>query len=243
MIQSVKTFKDDVLNNINLRVGTNLQMFINESTDLILDARNDNKEEVKNINLEAIEIGRFYLIRYNYNGNQIWCPIFSLEYKYYNQKSILYAINLDYLPYLYKIELFNVIWLKQREVFEFNQKVTKIEEERRLKIINFEDVYKLLKKNGNYEYCITAFDMTKIKEVNLVSYNLMGRFIMITTRNLNSRSMRDLYDKETNIEIKEKIDSILKQYEGILNEYSDDSKEFYKKLKNFESHLKLIKEK
>lgn len=239
MKQTTKTFKEELLNNIELRTSGNLQLFINESTELFLKAKNEDKNEVKAINPDKIVLGKFYFILYNYNGNLIWCPIFPLEYKYYNQKNILYAINLDYLPYVYKINFFNLIWLKQREIFEFNTTVKKIEEEKRIQKINFETVYNLLKKNGNYEYCITAFDMKKIKHTHHVSTTLMDRFIFITTKNLNARSMKDLYDKELNKELKEKILNIREQYQKILDEYSDDTKDYYKKLKAFEKQLKL----
>ena len=133
-----------------------------------------------------------------------------------------------------------MIWIKQRDIFEFNASIESLDEEKRLKDVNFENIYNILKKNGNHEFCITAFDMSKLKLIYQVSYNLMDRFIFMSTRTLNTRSIKDLYDKELNKELKDKIGSILEQYQNILNEYSDDTKEFYKKLKAFETQLKLF---
>jgi hypothetical protein len=133
-----------------------------------------------------------------------------------------------------------MIWLKQQEIFENNIPKKKIEEELALKSIDFEVVYNLLKKFGNYEYCITAYDYDKLKQQYVVSTNLLGRFIFMSTKNLNNKSMKELYDKELNAELKEKIGTMLESYQKILGEYSDDTKEFYKKLKAFEAHFKLV---
>ena len=70
----------------------------------------ENNKQVSPTRVSKINIGKFYMIQYNYNGNKIWCPIFSIDFKIIKNKNILYAINLDYLPYIYKIRLFNKIF-------------------------------------------------------------------------------------------------------------------------------------
>ena len=83
---------------------------VRESTDEIMNLRKTNSTLFKEINTGKILQGnqvpiKFYLIRYYYNGNQVWCPVMSLAYKVINNKNILYILNLQYLPFKYKMFL------------------------------------------------------------------------------------------------------------------------------------------
>ena len=103
----------------------------------------------------------------NYNGNKLWCPIFVIDDRYSTelQKRIIYAMNLDYLPYRYKIVFFDKLFKMFSKEIERNKvnndNGNTVNEEVPMKV-NFESVYKALKSNGNFNYCITAFDYTKI---------------------------------------------------------------------------------
>lgn len=50
----------------------NLKKLTQESTEEFFDALNKNQKRIKKINVNKIEIGKFYLIRYDYNGNKLW---------------------------------------------------------------------------------------------------------------------------------------------------------------------------
>jgi len=71
--------------------NNNIGTITKESTDRIFYLINNPNEEIYFD--KKLSIGKFYLIRYDYNGNKIWCPIFIIDdrYKTDTQKRIIYA--------------------------------------------------------------------------------------------------------------------------------------------------------
>ncbi len=228
----------------------NMKRLVEESTDMIFNL------VLKNPNLQVcysseIVKGKFYVIQYNYNGNKLWCPIFVIDDRYSTelQKRILYAMNLDYLPYRYKIAFFDKLFKMFSKEIERNKKNNdegnSVKGEVPLKV-NFESVYRTLKANGDFNYCITAFDYTKIVGLDKgepriygISTTILPRLIFIDTKIINKRVMMDML-KETDIE-KEKIKlrKILDAYEKTAFDYENDVKEYYEQLKLLENHYKL----
>jgi hypothetical protein len=232
--------------------NNNMKKLADDSTEMIFNL------VLKNPNLQIrrpknyiITIGKFYIIQYDYNGNKIWCPILVIDDRYNTelQKRILYAVNFDYLPYRYKIlfidKLFSMFKTEIQKHKENNDKGNLVDEENPLKI-NFESVYKTLKTNGGFNYCITAFDYTKIVGIKLgdpkiyaVSTTIVNRLIFIDTKIINKRVMMDAL-KETDIEIeKEKLSKILEAYEKTAFDYENDVKEYYEQLRQLENHYKI----
>jgi len=198
-----------------------------------------------------IFIGKFYLIRYNYNGNKLWCPIFVIDDRYNAemQKRIIYAINFDYLPYRYKIAYLDKLFRMFKDVIQKNKKRNDDGEDVNKEIpfkVNFESIYRTLKDNGGFNFAITGFDYSKIvgmekgqPEVYGVSTSIIPRFVFIDTKIVNQRIMMQAI-KDTDIEKeKEKLSEILGLYEKLMKDYEKDVKEYYQKLKLIESHYKL----
>lgn len=230
----------------------NMKRLIMESTDLIFNlTKNDTLEFRKSFPEGTILIGRFYLIRYNYNGNKLWCPIFVIDDKYNAeiQKRIIYSINFDYLPYKYKIiyidKLFKMFQTVITKNIKNNDNGGNVNKELPLKV-NFESIYRSLKNNGGFNFCITGFDYSKIvgmekgdPQIFAVSTNLVPRFIFIDTKIANRRIMMDaLKDSDVEKE-KEKLTEILQLYEKTVQDYDNDVKEYYQKLKLIESKYKI----
>lgn len=211
---------------------------IKECTDdIFLMSRDSVRPEMIKLSPRNITPGNFYLLRYNFNGNLIWCPVLTLEYKVIKNKNIMFAINLEYIPIRFKIFFFDKIFRAYRELFGRNQTQTM---KAQVQIpIKFDLVYKLL-KDAKKEYVITAYDMSKIVTLHWVSTNLSPHFVMINTHKYNSKSMKDYYLKAEDLKEKLKIGEILEEYEIILKEYDLDSDEFHKKLKSFEKNFKLF---
>jgi len=218
----------------------NLSKLTYDSTERIFYLRKNQNNEFKTISLDKLTIGKFYLIKYDYNGNKIFCPIFPLEYKVIKNKNILYAVNLDYLPYEYKMDFFSKFFGYYDDILEKNKDRAKVLEEPSLKGVNFETIYKLLKRNGGYEYAVTAFDLLKIKETNVISTTIMHRFIFLNTRMVNSAMMKELLTNTSADELNEKIKEIIEKYDSIQISYDEDTKDFYKRLKSFEKNFKLV---
>jgi hypothetical protein len=110
-----------------------------------------------------MDIGKFYIIKYNFNGNKLWCPILTVppltnknekgvltnQLKIINNKNILYVVNFDYLPLKYKALLVDQIIKNNLDRWEKNQdrisRGEKVKEELSFKVFW---IYNFLKKNG-----------------------------------------------------------------------------------------------
>lgn len=218
-----------------------LDRFILSSTDILLDYRKDVNPSFMKLPHKDLKIGAFFLIKYYYNGNNIWCPIFTIEFRTAKNKNILYAINLDYLPYNYKMQFFNLISKTFVKVFDANKDIDSVKKEYPLNV-NFELIYRALQKTGGYNYSITAYDVTKIREIYKVSTNLLYRFIFLSTKEINRKTMKSFLDKLMNSVEKDNLKKLLEEYDELLASYTEDTKEFYKRLKMLESHLKLFED-
>lgn len=225
----------------------------NDIKTITLDSTNRIFDLIKKPNKEIfftkkLSIGKFYIIRYNYNSNKIWCPIFIIDdiYKPDIQKRIIYAINIDYLPYSYRILFFDILFSSFVDIIEYNNS-DNIDEEKSLKV-DFNLIYKLLKNNGQYEYSITAFDYLKIDGINkgepkifFVSTNFISRFIFIDTKIVNLKNMIDLSLILDDYNMKNKLNYIINLFKEIEKDLDiNDQKTYYKKLKLIENKYKLI---
>ncbi len=240
-----KNFENYMLGVIDMHGSISKTIF--DLTDKLVELRNKpNNSEISQILPDKLICGRFYLIQYNFNGNLIWCPILALEYKVINNKSILYAVNLEYLPPRYKILFFNNIFKNF-----VNQMNTISEEkltinERPLDFINFENIYKLL-KNNKMEYAITAYTIKdfngnyKIKKSYVCSIKIAPEIIMADMKRFNRVDMLKLHKS---IEGKEqvKLGEIIEQYKLFIEGYQADSVQYHKTVALFREKLKLFKD-
>lgn len=229
----------------------NMKRLVTESTNLIFSLIKNPNLEVKRSIKGGIYVGKFYLIRYNYNGNKLWCPVFVIDDRYNAeiQKRIIYAINFDYLPFRYKIvyldKLFNMFQSIIIKNIKNNDNDNDVNKEIPLKV-NFESIYRSLKNNGDFNFCITGFDYSKIvgvdkgePEIYGISINIVPRFIFLNTKQVNKNIMIKAL-KNTDIEKeKEKLSIILELYEKTVQDFDNDVKEYYQKLRLIENHYKL----
>jgi len=229
----------------------NMKRLVEESTEMIFElAIKTPNLQVRKTKNNQIEKGRFYLIKYNYNGNKLWCPIFVIDDRYSAelQKRIIYAVHLNYLPFKYKILYFDKLLKMFSKVIEINKlnidNGNTVNEEQSLKI-NFESIYNSLKNNGGFNYAITAFDYSKIDGLEKggaliygISTTILQRFIFVDVKLINKKLMID-YIKDSERE-KEKLilQEILSSYEKTLQDFDDDVKEYYQRLRLMENHYK-----
>ena len=214
------------------------------SNDIFENIRKPNQTEIMEINPKLImkKLMRFYILRYNYNKNMIWCPILALEIKTISNKNIVYALNFDYLPPKFKIILFSKLFSesgKMKDVFNINNNMKNVSDELPLPLTG-ELLYKLLKNNGGMNYALTAYDVSKIKNLFAISCKILPKFCVIDCKKVNAIDMKKIWMDLTDTDMKTKMEGILKDYSKLIEEYQEDSIEYHKKLKNFESHLKLI---
>lgn len=232
----------------------NMKRLVQESTEMIFELiLNKPNLQVRLSKRGKIEKGKFYIIKYNYNGNKLWCPIFVIDDRYSPelQKRIIYAVNLDYLPYRYKIAYFDKIFKLSNSIIEKNKTINEqngnVNDEKPLNV-NFELIYKSLKNNGDFNYSITAYDYMKIVGVDKgepniygISTTILNRFIFIDTKIINRNLMAQHLRETEVIEEKLKLEELLKALDKTTFDYDNDVKEYYQKLKLLENNYKLYK--
>jgi hypothetical protein len=163
----------------------------------------------------------------------------------------MFALNLDYLPYKYRIPLFDRIFrantdrITQNKNLHFNG--DNVLNELPLRVEAYA-TYNLLKQNGGFEYCLTAYDPDKIEkfstgsnpELYSISTTIAQRFMFIDCKIINKKNILDTYkDSKLDIE-KQKIKSLLESFDKILNNFENEEKELFKKLRQLENHFELF---
>lgn len=156
-------------------------------------------------------------------------------------KPILYACNLNYIPFVPKILIFDKIYKTFKDIFEVNRNRVSVIEEKPLGELNFQLMYKVLKENGRFDYTVTAFDATKILDVYVISTESLLRFMFMDCRILNRNAMSDLYVKLEDSNERAKIRELIEFYDKILETYEQDLELGYKALKSYEENMKLFK--
>ena len=237
-----KTYIYGILNTYNDSI---IQMITHETDKLFKLTRSPNRGEIMKIDPNKISVGlnRFYLIRYNYNGNQIWCPIYAMEFRTIKNKNILYALQLEYLPPKYKMNLFSIIFNygAVKDILDKNSIIDNVMNELPLPI-EPKAFYNILKNNGNMNYALTGYDFSKIKTSYRISTKILPEIIMADCKRYNSTDMKDLIEKIQNRDLENKLSIIIEEYNKLIENYEHDSVEYHKKVKNFEKHLKLFED-
>ena len=221
--------------------GNDLPKLIMESNKEIFNMRRKPTDWFMIVPHNKLQVGKFYVINYDFNGNKLYCPIFTIDYRVKESgKHVLYAINLDYLPFDYKLMYFDKLQKLAKDLFDFNGNAKNFMDEKPIPV-NFEQIYRNLKDNGDFNYAISAFDITKLVEIFGVSTNLMYLTIHIHMRPLNIALMKELMENyEKGTEEREKLFKIIKSLDEMSESYDNDVQKYYKKLRNLETNYKLF---
>ena len=221
--------------------GNDLPKLIMETNKEIFLMRKNQTDWFMSVAHNKLQVGKFYLILYDYNQNLIYCPIFTIDYRVRESgKHVLYAINLDYLPFDYKMLYFNKTNNIYENIFTRNGDAKNFMSELPIPT-NFEQIYKSLQTNGGYNYAISAFDITKLTEIYGVSTNLMYLMIHVHMRPLNVALMKELSEQyEKGEEKREKLEHLINELSDMAETYEEDVQVYYKKLRNLENNYKLF---
>jgi len=233
----------------------NMRIIRNESTlELFGYILRTPSKQVRATILSKVQIGKFYIIKYNYNGNKLWCPILTIpplvnknemgvlesQLKIVNVKKILYAINFDYLPIRYKIALIESIITNNIDRYEKNSnKISAGDTVKDEFNFNVNWIYNFLKRDDK-NYAITAYDITKIEHVYEISSTILQRFVFLDTYYINNRLMYETLNLIQDEKLRGDFSNKIKIYEEILKIYEKDVEAFYKSLRTFEKNLKLV---
>jgi len=269
------TFKDECYALLG-EYGGNWKTCVYDSTDIIFNLKDNNNHELMSTKPNKLITGKFYLMKYEYIKDKyfeekymnqknvpslkIWCPVFVLGFKesdkvvqryMKNKKLIMYAINLDYLPYRYRILFFDMV---------FNMNFDRIEKNKDLHFVKKDNVlnewplkvsalklYNLLKNNGGFEYSLTAYDPDKIDkftygmpELYSISTTIAQRLMFLDCKLINKKNIIETLKESETTQEREKLKSILDALENILNTLDKEEKELYKKLRQLENYFEIV---
>lgn len=222
------------------KFNNNINDLVFECNKAVFSLRKTPNDKFKPILLNKLQIGRFYLINYDFNGSCLYCPVMSIDYRVKNNKHIMYVLNLDYLPFEYKIIYFNKLFNIYKALFDDNVDEMDVMNESTLNL-NFEGVYNTLAGNGGFNYAISALDVTKIKECFIVSTDYLYMLIHLHMKPVNTALLKAKmaqYDKGS--EIREHIEKLINEMEDAKLSFDNDVKDFYKKLRAIENNYKLF---
>lgn len=221
----------------------NLTALIFDCNKELFNLRRTNSPQFQKITPDKIQVGNFYHICYDYNSNKLYCPIWVIDYRVLeSNKHVIYTVNLDYLPFDYKLLYFSNLYNKAESIFNYNDDAKEFTAEKPIPV-KFQPIYDSLKNNGGYNFAITAFDLTKIKECYGVSTSLLYVLIHTHMRPVNVKLMKDLMNSyQEDSEQNKKLKKLITNLDDIVETYDNDIKSYYEKLKAFESNYKLFED-
>jgi len=202
-----------------------------ENTMFFYNAYQKSSKEVTNINVGQMQLGAFYFLQYQDDSNWMkYSPVFTVDFKKFNDLIIVYAINFNFIPLQIRTTIFDR-YITQKDL-----------ETNTLLNTTHKSVYNVLLQYG-YEYALVEYNLKQIKFVHKISNSLIPKFLYsgfpknkydpiklyniwktkLKTKEQRHKEMmladiKDFYDIETQIlndyeALEKHIDRIRKSYE------------------------------
>lgn len=152
--------------NLSLLVNGNgiVENFKNNSL-FFYEAYQTSSESIENIPISNIYPGNFYFFHYYDDSNWMqYSPVFVVDFKKFQDKIILIAVNFNFIPIELRVKLFDKFIIEKD-----------IEEERSL-AVDFAGMYTELLKIG-FEYSLVEYNSAQIKFVHKISLSILPRFL------------------------------------------------------------------
>lgn len=122
-------------------------------------------ELVQAIDPGAMQIGGFYHLHYMDDSNwMMYSPIFTVDFKKFKNKIIVFGVNFNFLPIEVRISIFDKFMVEE----DFEQD--------KLLSVDFQGVYQQLSSFG-FEYAIVEYNTTQIKLVHKINMSAVPRFL------------------------------------------------------------------
>jgi len=151
---------------LNLLVNGNgiVENFKNNSL-FFYEKYNQSSKDVQSINVKDIYPGGFYFFTYLDDSNWMkYSPVFVADYKKFDDKLIIMAINFNFIP----IEIRVMIFDKYITSDDFDKD--------RLLKVDYNGMYNELRKLG-FEYSLIEFNAIQLVRVHKISLELLPRFL------------------------------------------------------------------
>lgn len=182
--------------------------------------------EFKTVTFPKMAKGRFYFIHYLDDSNWMrWSPVFLVDQKQFSNKTIIFCVNLNFIPLEVRVLLFDK-FISKRD----------FEEDKSLNV-DLQGMYDELRKLG-FEYSLIEYDSSRLKLIHQVSLDILPRF-------LYHQHPKNKYDPEKLLEIWEtKIKTREKRHQEItlalINEFFDVNSEISEKFSVLKTHIQRL---
>lgn len=124
----------------------------------------DGSKGVEEINISDMHTGGFFFMHYMDESNWMqYSPIMFIDTKEFENRIIGYAINFNFIPFEYRIAL-------------FDKYLNDLVDNYQLSSITFENAYKMLLEIG-YEYAIVEYDMKRVERVFSIDLSILSKFL------------------------------------------------------------------
>jgi hypothetical protein len=151
---------------LNLLVNGNgvVENFKNNSL-FFYEKYNQSSPDVEAISVTNISPGGFYFFHYLDDSNWMkYSPVFVADFKKFDDKVILFAVNFNFIPMEIRVMLFDKFILP--EDFDKNS----------LLKVNYNGMYEEIRKLG-FEYALMEFNAIQLVRVHKISLELLPRFL------------------------------------------------------------------
>jgi hypothetical protein len=151
---------------LSLKVhGTNMVDAFKKNSLFFYEKYTKTSNDILNIPIKNLQAGGFYFLHYLDESNWMqYSPIFLVDFKKFENKIILLAINFNFIPLEVRVLIFDP-YITEKD----------LEDDNLLKV-DYEFVYTTLRKVG-FEYALMEFDASRIKLVHKISLKLLPRFL------------------------------------------------------------------
>ena len=123
-------------------------------------------DKVTSVDVSSIQPGNFYHFHYLDNSNwMMYSPVFVTNYKNIGNKTIIFAVNFNFIPLEVRAFLFDNFMIEED-----------FEKDRPLKV-DYKGMYSELIKYG-FEYGLVEYNAAQIKLVHRIEMELVPRFLM-----------------------------------------------------------------
>jgi len=200
--------------------SVSLTEYYKRNTDLLYSLYESPKDGVSGVRLGDMEEGRFYMMIYKDDSNwMMYSPIFLVDYKKFEDKIILYGINLNFIP------------LEIRAGF-FDKYLRDLVNDNQFRGISFEKAYKELLKIG-YEYALVEYNIQRVLRSYSISMNILHNFLYSSwpTNKYDPQKLYSIWVKK--LETKEQ------RHQAIIKTLVDD---YYKDTSELEKDVSILKD-
>lgn len=214
-----------------------------ESSKWLINKTKNNDINFKRKNITDINIGKFYFMKYDYNNinkstkMEQNVPLLVVDYKPNIDNKVIYILNMNFLPQIIKEAFFSKLTNKYSEIFDYNENVENLEQEKKLPL-NYKLLWDELIQFA-FEYCIREIRIELINDLFEISTKHLHFLTSINTQyltgvddaKLNEIWITKLKNESYNTRLEELM-TIKTNYYKILEELQEKFKNLNERLKN-----------